>query len=85
MGAKGKVIGVDLSKTFVKHLQHIAQSHKLPIQGVVSDFNNMSLEPNSLDGMYCRWALAWLENPEEILQKIHTALKPGGRMVIHEH
>ena len=85
VGAKGKVIGVDLSKTFIKHLQHIAQSHKLPIQGVVSDFNNMSLVPNSLDGMYCRWALAWLENPDEILQKTHTALKPGGRMVIHEY
>ena len=45
----------------------------------------MQLEPNSLDGMYCRWAMAWLSNPKEILKKIYDALKPGGRMVIHEY
>ena len=43
------------------------------------------LEENSLDGMYCRWALAWVAKPREVLQKVHKALKPGGRMVLHEY
>ena len=35
--------------------------------------------------MYCRWALAWITNPKEILTKIKDALKPNGKMVIHEY
>jgi ubiquinone/menaquinone biosynthesis C-methylase UbiE len=45
----------------------------------------MKLQPNSLDGMYCRWALAWLPNPKEILKKVYDALKPGGIMIVHEY
>jgi ubiquinone/menaquinone biosynthesis C-methylase UbiE len=85
VGAKGKVIAVDLSETFIEHLHKITAIHQLPIQGIVSNFNDMKLAPNSLDGMYCRWALAWLPNPKEILQKVYEALKPGGKMVIHEY
>ena len=85
VGAKGKVIGIDLSAAYIEHLNQIASLHQLPIEGIVSDFNQMNLAPNSLDGMYCRWALAWLPNPKEILQKVYDALKPGGKMVIHEY
>jgi SAM-dependent methyltransferase len=35
--------------------------------------------------MYCRWALAWVSNPKEILAKVRDALRPGGRMVIQEY
>jgi ubiquinone/menaquinone biosynthesis C-methylase UbiE len=45
----------------------------------------MELQKNSLDGMYSRWALAWIPNAKEILTKVYQALKPGGRMVIHEY
>jgi len=38
-----------------------------------------------LDGMYCRWALAWIPNPEEILKKVVTALKPKGKVVLQEY
>ena len=85
VGDTGKVISVDLSKAYIEHLQKITELHQLPIEGILSDFNNMELAPNSLDGMYCRWALAWLPNPKEILQKVYQALKPGAKMVIHEY
>ena len=45
----------------------------------------MTLKPSSLDGMYCRWALAWIPNPEDVLKKVVTALKPKGTMVLHEY
>jgi len=85
VGATGKVIAVDMSEAYIQHLHELNNLHKLNIVPVLSDFNTMELEPNSLDGMYCRWALAWLPNPEEILQKVKKALKPGGKMVIHEY
>lgn len=85
VGQEGKVIGVDLSPAFIEHLKRIKELYQLNIEPVLADFNQMSLKDNSLDGMYCRWALAWLSNPQDILQKVYKALKPGGRMVIHEY
>jgi len=84
-GPKGKIIGIDRSKNYIDYLNKTAQLHHLNIKGIVADFNYMNLEDESLDGRYCRWALAWLPNPADILSKVVKALKPGGRMVIHEY
>ena len=84
-GQEGKVIGIDLSPSYIAHLQKITDLYQLNIEPIVANFNNMQLADNSLDGMYCRWALAWLDNPQEILHKVFKALKPGGKMVLHEY
>lgn len=85
VGAKGKVISIDISASYITHLQEIAKIHQLPIEAIETNFNDMNLAPNSLDGIYCRWAMAWIPNPKEVLQKVYHALKPGGKMVIHEY
>ena len=85
VGKMGRVIGVDKSNTFIAHLNQIQQSTKLSIEPYLADFDSLSLDGDSLDGMYCRWALAWVSNPKEILSKVRDALKPGGRMVIQEY
>ena len=85
VGEKGKVIGIDKSEKYIEFLQETASRHNLNILAMQADFDNMLLEPSSLDGMYCRWALAWIPNPKEVLQKVVQALKPGGRMVIQEY
>ncbi len=84
-GPEGKTIGIDRSESYIEYLNKTAELHHLNIQGTVADFDEMKLEDESLDGMYCRWALAWLPNPKEILAKVLKALKPGGKMVIHEY
>ncbi len=84
-GEHGKVIGVDRSAAYIEHLKQVTALHHLNIEPVLSDFDEMVLEPETIDGMYCRWALAWLPNPKEILINVRDALKHGGRMVIHEY
>jgi len=84
-GQTGKVIGIDKSAQYINYLKEVATLHSLNIEGIHSDFNNMQLQPDSIDGMYCRWALAWLPNPEVILEKVKKALKTKGKMVIHEY
>jgi ubiquinone/menaquinone biosynthesis C-methylase UbiE len=84
-GDEGKVIGIDKSEHYIKFLNEMSSSHGLNIDARGTDFNDMILEDNSLDGLYCRWALAWISNPKEILQKVLAALKPGGKMVLHEY
>ena len=85
VGKTGKVIGVDRSDTFIAYLNQIKKLNRLSIEPCLADFDSLSLNPESLDGMYCRWALAWLTNPKKILAKVRDALKPGGRMVIQEY
>jgi SAM-dependent methyltransferase len=84
-GETGKVIGVDKSKAFTDHLDDLGKKQGLNIEAVCSDFDQMTLKPESLDGMFCRWALAWLPNPREVLKKVHAGLKKGGAMVIQEY
>ena len=85
VGPNGKVVALDRSKSFITYLDAYAQKLNLPIATICSDFNAMKLEDESLDGIYSRWALAWIPNPEEIIAKLVKALKPGGRMVFHEY
>lgn len=84
-GQEGHVIGIDKSAKYIDFLKNVASTYNLNINAIHSDFDNMQLSPSSLDGMYCRWALAWVPNPKEVLSKVVTALKPGGKMVIQEY
>ena len=60
VGEKGKVIGIDRSDAFIEHLQRIKKSTRLSIEPYLTEFDTILLESNSLDGVYCRWALAWI-------------------------
>jgi len=83
-GKEGKVIGIDKSEKYIKFLDGVAKKYGLNIEAIQNDFDAMQLKPSSIDNMYCRWALAWISNPKKILEKAAAALKPGGRMVLHE-
>ncbi len=85
VGPTGKVIGVDKSEAYIQFLDVLSRQHNLPIEAQYADFNEMKLEDNSLDGVYCRWAMAWIPNVEEVLTKVYKALKPGARVVFHEY
>lgn len=84
-GEKGKVIAVDQSKPYLDFLDQISVLHTLNIDTMHISFDDLNLEDNSLDRVYCRWALAWISNPEDIVNKIYKALKPGGQFLVHEY
>ena len=79
------MIAIDKSPAYIAHIDKLASLHNLNIEGICSDFDEMQLSPNSLDGAYCRWALAWVPKPKEVLEKVYNALKPGGSLVLHEY
>ncbi len=85
VGQEGKVIGIDKSENYIAFLNEVANKYHLNIDALNDDFDAMQLKPLSLDGMYCRWGLAWVPNPKEVLRKVYDALRPGGKMVIHEY
>jgi len=85
VGQKGKVLAIDKATNYINFLKETAIQYGLNINAISADFDQMELQASSLDGMYCRWALAWVPNPAEVLQKVYDALRPGGKMVIHEY
>ncbi len=85
VGPGGRVIAVDKSKHFIDFIENQNKLHGLNIQTMHCDFDDLKLPASSVDAVYCRWALAWIPNPEEILEKLTEALVPGGVMVIQEY
>ncbi len=85
VGEEGSVIAVDKSQAYIDYLNKLNEFHQLSIKAVCSDFDSLILEPSSLDGVYSRWALAWVSNPEEVIQKSAEALRRGGVFVTQEY
>jgi len=84
-GKNGKVLGVDKSEIYINYLSNLSKEHGLSIELQCADFDAMHLQPNYFDGIYSRWALAWVPNPEDIVKKLYQSLKVGGTIVIHEY
>ncbi|MBT8229941.1 MAG: methyltransferase domain-containing protein, partial [Bacteroidia bacterium] len=84
-GKYGKVIAVDKSKAYIDFLDAEADLHGLNIETQNCDFDEMKLHPSSLDGVYSRWALAWIKNPREIVEKIVSSMASGAVFVAHEY
>lgn len=84
-GPDGKVIGIDKSKHYIDYLSALSNFQDLNITLLHNDFDSMQLEDNSIDRIYCRWAMAWIPNPEEIIKKLKKALKPNGKIVVQEY
>jgi len=84
-GSRGKVIAVDKSEIYLNYINKINETQQLNIETIHADFSELELPKESLDGMYSRWALAWVDNVNDILAKAYSALKPGGKVVIHEY
>ena len=85
VGSTGRVIAVDKSEYYVKYLSELARTGNLPIEAICSTFSAMQLEANSLDGVFDRWALAWIDEVDSVLDAVINALKPGGKMICHEY
>ena len=84
-GHSGKVIGVDKSKLYINFLNTITKQFGLTIETQCCDFDTMRLDNDSLDGIYDRWALAWVPNTKKLLTRLHKALKKGGTIVTQEY
>lgn len=86
VGENGEIIGVDQSKGYLDFLESQAKVHGLEnISTINAGFQDLNLDDESLDGVYHRWALAWIDDAEGIIAKLSKALKPGGVIASHEY
>lgn len=85
VGEEGSVLGVDKSQAYIDYLNKLNESYRLNIETQCTDFDDMELEAGSLDGAYCRWALAWVSDPRAVVEKVADALCSGGVFVAQEY
>jgi ubiquinone/menaquinone biosynthesis C-methylase UbiE len=85
VGPGGKVYAVDISTPFLKHIEAEAlkrgQKQIRTIQGTQEATN---LPQGSVDVAFVCDVYHHLEHHERILESIHNALRPGGRLVVVE-
>jgi len=81
----GKVFAVDISKTFIEHIEKTCREQKIPnVTGIVCPADSTNLPPESIDLAFICDVYHHLEFPEKTLASIRQALRPGGRLVVVE-
>ena len=83
VGDKGKVYAVDISKKFLDHIAKTAMDKQLTnIETVLGTDVSIELKPESVDVVFICDTYHHFEYPYRTMATIHTALRPGGRLVV---
>lgn len=86
VGPAGRVIAVDRSRRFLDALDARRRKRQLDnITIVESDLDDAAFDAGVADGAWCRWVLAFVQRPRDLLGRVARALKPGGVFVSHEY
>ena len=83
VGPAGRVFAVDISEVFIENIVRRARQRGLSnVQGVVNEPRDVMLAPASVDMAFVCDTYHHFEYPQEILDTIRRALRPGGSLVI---
>lgn len=86
VGPDGRVYAVDISRGFVENILRRAREKGLRnVEGVVNSQNSADLAPQSVDLVFISDTYHHFERPQEMLQSIRDALRPGGTLVIIDY
>lgn len=86
VGEGGHVLARDQSAAFVEFLLHERDHLGLGwIEPSLGAVETLELAPGSLDLAYARWLFCWLPDPGPALERVVTALAPGGALVLQEY
>jgi ubiquinone/menaquinone biosynthesis C-methylase UbiE len=83
VGSSGKVYAVDISRVFINNiLQRSREAGRHNVEGIVDSASDVGLPPQSIDIAFVCDTYHHFEKPLEMMQSIHRALKPGGRLIL---
>jgi len=77
---------VDESARFIGALAQESDRRGLTqLKARVERVEALRLEPGSLDGVFARWLFCFLPEPLPIIERVVSALRPGGRLVVWDY
>ena len=89
VGVTGRIASVDRSRRFLDVLEKSRRLRGLhQIDPIELDLDATDIPPSAVqgaDGGWARWIFAFLKNPRTALQRVGSAIRPGGSLVIHEY
>ena len=86
VGPSGRVLAIDQSQRFLDHLRRQAAARGLThVRAEERDLSGDELPSSQADVAWCRWIFAFVRDPRALARTVAAALRPGGRLVIHEY
>ncbi|QDV08765.1 hypothetical protein Poly30_43200 [Planctomycetes bacterium Poly30] len=83
VGPTGKVFATDISVAFLEHVRNrVAEHGWTQVQPILGGMHTTGLLQNSIDLAFTCDVYHHFEYHEDMLRSIHSALRPGGRLVI---
>lgn len=86
VGPGGRVLGLELSPTYLEVAHAAAQAAGLPQLELRA--HNLSCDPLPAEGFqlaWCRWVAMFLPTLEPLLDGLSRCMAAGGRVVLHEY
>jgi len=86
VGPQGEVIAIDQSQRFLDYLAQTCDDRRIENVRIVNhDLATYDFAGIEADGAWLRWVLAFVPHAERVVERLARAIKPGGRVVIHEY
>jgi SAM-dependent methyltransferase len=86
VGSRGTVYAIDIEPLMLQFIRERAQRESVTnIKTVTATPTDPGLPPNSIDLLLMVDVYHELEYPFEVMEKVHAALRPGGRVALVEY
>lgn len=86
VGSPGKVYAIDRSRRFLDALEATSKQRGLKnISTFELDLDEAESPAVQADAAWCRWVLAFVKKPRDLVKRITNVLKPGAIFVSHEY
>lgn len=83
VGKTGKVFATDISVAFLEHVRNrVAEHGWTQVQPILGGMHTTGLLQDSVDVVFTCDVYHHFEYHEDMLRSIHSALRPGGRLII---